>query len=276
MICGKLSLVLPAHNEEKNLPPVVHRALTVLPDLVESFEIVIVNDGSKDGTGPLIDRLAAEHPEVIAVHHEVNRGYGSALTSGFNAATGDYLMFMDADQQFDSADLSYLAPFVGQYDIVAGYRIKRQDPAYRILYARIFKYAVRILFGVRLRDIDCAFKVFRADLLRSIDLVSPGALINTEIMAKATRAGATAVEIGVNHYPRPTGESSGGSPRVVFRAMLETLRLWRRMQHYTPPTGVTSGEPTDRPAGLSPLAALILAASTILAVATAFWRRTRS
>lgn len=268
MIRGRLSLVLPAHNEVDNLSAVVHRALDVLPQLVEEFQIVIVNDGSRDGTGPLADELAAADERITVVHHPRNRGYGAALTSGFSAATGDYIMFMDSDQQFDIADLSFLTPFIGQYDLVAGYRVNRQDALYRIVYAWIFNVAVRILFGVRLRDVDCAFKVFRADLLRAIDLTSPGALINTEILAKAERAGATWIEVGVNHYPRPAGESSGGSPRVVFRAMKETIALWLRLRDYTPPVGVTSGEPPPHRVanGLAGVVGGIVGALTAVAV----------
>ncbi len=242
MIPGKLSLVLPAHNEIDNIPVVTQRALDVLPELAESFEIIVVDDGSVDGTGELIDRLAAENPLIRAIHHPKNRGYGAALTSGFQAAGGDFIMFMDSDQQFDIADLSYLSPFVGKYDIVAGYRIDRQDAFYRILYARTFKLAVRFLFGVNLRDTDCAFKVFRADLLKTMKLESPGALINTEILAKSRRSCASQIEVGVHHYPRAAGESSGGSPKVVFRAMKETILLWLRMRSYQPST-MGNGKP---------------------------------
>lgn len=234
MIPGKLSLVLPAHNEIENIHEVTRRALDVMPELAESFEIIVVDDGSTDGTGEVLDQIADAHPEVQPVHHSKNRGYGAALTSGFAAATGDHIMFMDSDLQFDIADLSHLAPFVSQYDIVAGYRINRQDAGYRILYANMFKLAVRLLFGVRLRDIDCAFKVFRADLLKSMRLESPGALINTEILAKAAKAHASHIEVGVHHYPRQRGDSSGGSPRVVFRAMKETILLWGKMRSYVP------------------------------------------
>jgi glycosyltransferase involved in cell wall biosynthesis len=236
MIPGKLSLVLPAHNEVTNISDVTRRALDVLPQLAEAFEIIVVDDGSTDGTTELLDRLALEQPQIVPVHHPRNRGYGAALASGFAAATGDHIMFMDSDQQFDIADLSYLAPFVARYDIVAGYRIDRQDATYRILYANIFKLAVRLLFRVQLRDIDCAFKVFRADMLKSMKLESPGALINTEILAKSARCSASYVEVGVHHYPRKSGESSGGSPRVVVRAMKETVLLWARMRSYVPQT----------------------------------------
>lgn len=273
MISGKLSVVLPAHNECDNLPAVVARAEEVLPELVCDYELVIVDDGSRDGTTELADGLARRNRRIQVVHHPVNRGYGAALTSGFAAARGDYIMFMDADRQFDIADLSLLGPFVGKYDIVAGYRIDRQDARHRILYAHLFKVAMRLLFGIRLRDIDCAFKVFRADLLKEARLESPGALINTEILAKARRAGASWVEIGVHHYPRPAGESSGGSARVIARAMRETLRLWRRMLRYQPP---------DRKAGTAagdlPLLAVAsgLLAGLVIGLTSLIVRRRRS
>ena len=190
-IPGSLSLVLPAHNEEANIGHVVGRALAVLPDFTDTFEIIVVNDGSRDATGRIVDELAKTHPAVRPIHHRRNRGYGSALTTGFAASTGDYVMFMDADRQFDVADLALLSPFVGAFDMVAGFRMERNDPFHRRVFAEVFNVTVRVLFGVHLRDIDCAFKVFRGDLLRSLDLTAPGALINTEIQAKARRQGAT-------------------------------------------------------------------------------------
>jgi glycosyltransferase involved in cell wall biosynthesis len=226
----KLSLVLPAHNEAENIEVVVKRALDVLPRVVRNVEVIVVNDGSRDETGAIIDRLAGEHPDVHAIHHPVNRGYGAALTSGFRAATGDSIMFMDADRQFDIADINALLPYVPYYDIVAGYRIQRRDPVYRRMYGKLFGLVVWVLFGVHLRDTDCAFKIYRADLLNTIELTTPGALINTEMLARSKRRGATIVEVGVNHYPRLAGESSGGSPRVVFRAMGETIKLWTRLR----------------------------------------------
>jgi glycosyltransferase involved in cell wall biosynthesis len=243
MIDGKLSLVLPAHNEEANLRPVVERALEVLPQQCRDWEVIVVNDGSRDRTGEIAAELAAANPErVRVVTHPRNRGYGAALASGFAAATGDYLMFMDSDRQFDIADLERLAPFVGVYDIVAGYRIKRNDPWYRFVIGYTFNAIVTVLFGITLRDIDCGFKVFRADLLKGMELTTHGALINTEIHAKANRQGATLVEVGVNHYPRLIGEQSGVKVSVITRAMVEILKLWWRMQSYQPPATLAGAD----------------------------------
>jgi glycosyltransferase involved in cell wall biosynthesis len=243
MLDAKLSVVMPAHNEEANIEAVVRSCLEKLPGMVRDFEVVVVNDGSRDATGQILDRLGTEDAHVVPIHHPVNRGYGDALTTGFNNTKGDYVMFMDSDRQFDIADLERLVPYIGQYDVVAGYRIHRQDPAVRLLYAGIFNWAVRIFFGIRVRDIDCAFKVFRGDLLRGMNLEIGGALINTEMLAKARRQGATLTEVGVNHYPRQEGQQSGGSFKVVFRAMKNFWRLWWRMRTWTPPGGVVVRQP---------------------------------
>lgn len=270
-IPGDLSLVLPAYNEEANLAVVVERALRVLPRFVDDFEVIVVDDGSRDATGRIADGLAAGDARVKVVRHSRNRGYGAALTSGFAASRGDYVMFMDADQQFDVADLALLVPFVGRFDIVAGFRLERSDRLHRRIFAETFNVVVRVLFGVHLRDIDCAFKVFRGDLLRSLELSSPGALINTEIQAKARRRGASLEQIGVHHYPRVAGEATGGSLRVIARAMLETVALWWRLRTYRPqiagpsaPRGGALGESTGAVVWGVGLAALVAIAKRVV------------
>ncbi len=240
---GKLSLVLPAHNEEPNIKTVVEEAAQVLPTAFTDYEVIVVNDGSKDRTLEIAQALASDNPHVRVVNHPVNQGYGAAVTSGFNAATGDYIMFMDSDRQFDINDIHRLTPFVAEYDIVAGYRIKRNDPAHRLLNARIFGLAVTLLFNLGVRDIDCAFKIIHADVLKGINLQSPGALINTEILAKARAQGRSIYQVGVNHYARLEGEQSGASLKVVVRAFLEIIRLWWRMRSYVPPSGVVVDKP---------------------------------
>lgn len=240
---GKISLVLPAHNEEPNIRTVVEEAAQVLPTAFTDYEIVVVNDGSKDRTLEIARQLEHENNHVRVVNHPVNRGYGAALTSGFNGATGDFIMFMDSDRQFDINDIHLLTPYANDFDIVAGYRIKRNDPAHRLLNARIFGLAVKLLFDIQVRDIDCAFKIMRAEVLRGINLESPGALINTEMLAKAKVQGCNLTQVGVNHYPRLAGEQSGASVKVVLRAFREMLRLWWRMKDYVPPSGVVVERP---------------------------------
>lgn len=271
MIEGKLSLVLPAHNEEENIAAVVHDAEAVLPTIFSDYEVVVVNDGSKDRTGEIADQLAAANPHVRVIHHEVNRGYGDTITTGMNAAKGDYIMFTDSDRQFDLRDLNRLAPYVPHYDIVAGYRIKRNDPAMRLLYARLFNVAVQLLFNVHVRDIDCAFKVFHADVLKGMNLQARYGLINAEILAKANVRGRTIVEVGVNHLPRTAGEQSGGSWKVVSRSMKETLKLWLRMRDYVPPDGVIVPQPPN------PTLRLVLGAgAAVVALFSVLLLRTRN
>lgn len=269
---GSFSLVLPAHNEGENIEPVVRRALAVLPTFFNDFEIIVVNDGSRDNTGEIIDRLALEDDRVRAVHHPKNRGYGGALTSGFEASTGDRVMFMDSDRQFDIADIERLYPFISTHEIVAGFRMLRQDELHRRVFAEVFNLVVRVLFGVHLRDIDCAFKIFDGQLIRSLQLSSPGALINTEIQAKARRQGAHLQQVGVRHFPRIAGEATGGNPRVIARAMKETVVLWWAMRSYQPPP--------DRPHVNGPYrlgdALVVTGALTGAAMLMGLVRRTRS
>jgi glycosyltransferase involved in cell wall biosynthesis len=267
---GKISLVLPAHNEEPNIRTVVEEAAAVLPTAFTGYEIIVVNDGSKDRTLEIATALSEEDPNVRVVNHPVNRGYGAALTSGFNAATGDYIMFMDSDRQFDINDIHLLKPYVGDYDIVAGFRKKRNDPTHRLINAAIFGFAVRLLFDINVRDIDCAFKVMRSDVLKGINLESPGALINTEILAKARAQGRSIYQVGVNHYPSLEGEQSGASLKVVFRAFWELVRLWWRMRTYVPPSGeVIQPPPTWRGFALAGLG-LIVALFFLRAVGSLF------
>lgn len=240
---GPLSLVLPAHNEAANIEAVIQHALDVLPAYTDEFEIVVVNDGSRDETKAILERLSAEDSRIKPVHHAVNRGYGGALISGFNATSGAYVMFMDADRQFDIADIRNLSPFVALFEVVAGFRMERNDPMIRRINAELFNLAVRVLFGVHLRDIDCAFKIFDGAMLRSLDLSAPGALINAEIQAKLRRQGATVVQVGVHHYPRVAGTATGGSPRVILRAMWETIVLWIKMHTYQPPASAPAPRP---------------------------------
>lgn len=242
-IPGTLSLVLPAYNEEANIEIVVRRALEILPTYTDGFEIIVVNDGSRDGTAAIIDRLAKEDGRVRPVHHRVNQGYAGAVTSGFKASTCNYVMFMDADRQFDIADIRLLTPFVPLFDIVAGFRMERSDTIVRRINAEIFNLAIRILFDVHIRDLDCAFKIFRGDLIRSLELTSGGALLNAETQAKLRRQGATMVQVGVPHYPRVAGHATGGSVRVILRAMKGTVVLWLRMHRYTPPASAPAARP---------------------------------
>lgn len=230
-----LTFFFPAHNEADNIEALVQEALTALPELADEFEIICVDDGSRDATPALADDLARQHSTVRVVHHPQNRGYGSALRSGFGAARYPLICFLDGDRQFHVADLRRLVDRLAQPDapdVVVGYRLRRADPALRLLYARAYRLALRLLYGLRVRDPDCACKLFRRSVLEDIRLESGGAFMSAELLIKLQQRGRRIVEVGVPHYPRTAGSASGANPRVVFRAVRDfwrlRLRLWFR------------------------------------------------
>ncbi len=231
---ARLSFFFPAHNEEANLEGLVEEALVALPSIAETFEIIAVDDGSKDRTGEIADRLAAAHPGVVrVVHHEVNRGYGGALRSGFEASRYELLAFTDGDRQFRVADLALLTSRLAEGDrpdVVVGYRIRRADPFIRVVYARSYKLANRIFFGLRVRDVDCACKLFRREALDGVRVESGGAFFSAELLIKILKAGRVIAEVGVPHYARTAGSPTGARPSVIWRAVKDfwalRLRLW--------------------------------------------------
>jgi glycosyltransferase involved in cell wall biosynthesis len=229
-----LSYFFPAHNEEANLEGLVTEALATLPALAETFEIVIVDDGSKDGTGRIADELTAANPDVVrAVHHPVNLGYGAALLSGFRATLHDHVAFTDGDRQFRVADVGRLIDRMAEADrpdVVVGYRIKRADPLVRTLYARAYRLANRIFFGLKVRDVDCACKLFRRTALDGLAIESGGAFFSAELLIKLRAADRSVAEVGVPHHPRTAGSPTGAKPSVVLRAVRDfwnlRLRMW--------------------------------------------------
>lgn len=222
----ELSLFYPMYNEEGNVEEAVRRALSVLPRYADRFEVILVDDGSRDATPEIADRLAAQYPAVRVVHHETNRGYGAALTSGIRASAHAWIFYTDGDNQFDLEEIGLLLPLRETHEIVTGYRIQRSDPWFRTVNARIYNLLIRMLFGIRCRDVDCAFKLYRGEIFDGMELTSRGALIDAEIFARARKRGARIAEIGVHHYPRTTGQQTGASPAVVLRAFRELFRLW--------------------------------------------------
>ena len=231
---AELSYFFPAHNEEANLEPLVDEALATLPTLADRFEIVIVDDGSQDRTGAIADRLVAAHPEIVrVVHHPVNLGYGAAIRSGFRAARFDSVAYTDGDRQFKVVDLGRLTGRMAQADrpdAVIGFRIKRADPIIRTVYARTYRLANRLLFGLTATDVDCACKLFRRDALSGIRVDSGGAFLSAELLIKFQARGRSVVEVGVPHYPRTAGSPTGARPAVIFRAVRDfwtlRLRMW--------------------------------------------------
>jgi glycosyltransferase involved in cell wall biosynthesis len=228
-----LSVIFPAFNEEDNIRHTVESARRVLPKLAQTWEIILVNDGSKDGTTPICDELAAQYPEVRAIHHVDNRGYGAALKSGILAARYDFIFFTDSDGQFDLEELEHLIEWSSHYEIVTGYRAKRQDPPHRLINAWGWKMLVRMVLGVKVRDIDCAFKIFQRSVFDRVQIRSVGAMVNTEILAQAIGFGMRIHEVKVSHYPRRHGRPSGANLRVILKAFRELFRLWGQLRNVT-------------------------------------------
>jgi len=229
-----LSLIFPAFNEEANIRAVVEDAYRTIPKLAPIFEIIVVNDGSKDRTGEICDRLAEELPNVRVVHHARNCGYGAALKSGIKRARYDLIFFTDADGQFDLKEVAALLEQTDACDIVAGYRAQRQDPPHRLLFAWGWNILVRLVLGIRIRDIDCAFKAFNRRVFNSIQIQSVGAMVNTEIFAQASKFGMTVKEVRVSHFPRRHGKPTGSKFAVISKAFRELIKMRRMLHTITP------------------------------------------
>ncbi len=226
-----LSVILPAHNEEAIIAKTLYTVIQILTAWVRDFEIIVVNDGSQDRTGLIVEELARVYPRVRLLTHPVNQGYGAALVSGFKMVTKELAFFMDADGQFDIRDLEQFFPLIERYDAVLGYRIDRQDTWMRKLNAWGWKMVVRAFLGLRVRDIDCAFKLYRADFFREQHLETRGAMINAEILYKFTQAGYTYTEVGTRHLPRRAGRATGARPSVIARAFRELFIYGWKWRH---------------------------------------------
>lgn len=225
-----LTIMFPCYNEEANVERVTRAALEVGRKIADDLEVLIVNDGSRDRTGEIADRLAAEIPEVRAVHNRPNRGYGGALARGFREATKDWIFYTDGDGQFDFGELPRLLPLLETHDVVSCYRIDRKDPLMRKVNALAWSTLVNLLFRIGLRDIDCAFKIYPRSFIERIELLSTGALIDTEMLAKARNHKLSIAQLGVHHYPRTAGQQTGANLKVILRAFRELFRLRGRIR----------------------------------------------
>jgi len=228
-----LSVVFPAFKEYANIRTVVEEAHGTVPKLASIFEIIVVNDGSKDRTREICDRLVEELSNVRVIHHPRNRGYGAALKSGISLARHDLIFFTDADGQFDLKEVASLLEQADAYDIVAGYRARRQDPPHRLLFAWGWNVLVRLVLGIKIRDIDCAFKVFNRRVFDKVQINSVGAMVNTEIFAQVFRFGMTVKEVPVSHFPRRHGKPTGGNPAVIIKAFRELIKIRRKINTIT-------------------------------------------
>jgi len=222
-----ISAVLPAYDEEENIEKATRDMAAVLTSLdLRDWEVIIVDDGSKDRTSEICDRLVAEDPQHIRVfHHQPNRGYAEALKTGFSSARHQLIFYTDSDNQFDVKEMKRLLPLIEDADIVCGFRIYRFDPLTRLILSWVFNLVVRIMFRINVRDIDCAFKLFRREVFDKVTIESKKFFVDAEVLAKAKYYGFRLVELGVRHYPRPAGRSTVRASHV-FSTLRELAHIW--------------------------------------------------
>lgn len=225
-----VSAFFPAHNEVDNIGLLTEKTVQILSEHVDDFEVLIINDGSADGTRERAEELARKHPQVRAVHHDVNRGYGGAVKTGIASCTKDWIFFTDGDGQFDVNEIPLLLEHVGESDAVVGYRLNRRDPLHRKAFAFCWGTLIRCLFGFAYRDLDCAFKIFKRRFFEGVELKAEGAVISVEFFSILKKNHARVTQVGVHHYPRTAGQQSGGSPKVVLRAFKELLLLYNQLK----------------------------------------------
>ena len=223
---NSISVAMPAYNEEENIGPMIADVVRVIDSLVDDYEVLVVDDGSRDRTAAIVQEMAAEHPQVRLVQHPVNQGYGAAVFTGFISATKELILLVDSDRQFRLEEAGRLLAMIGQADLVAGYRAPRRDPFLRVFYGWGWSALVTLLFGYTVRDIDCAFKLFRREIIECISdqISSRGATFSAEFLVRAKRAGYRFREVPVSHLPRTVGSQTGARLDVITRAFRE---LWR-------------------------------------------------
>ncbi len=240
-----LSVFFPAYNDGGTIASMVIRTVKTASELTPDFEVIVVDDGSADGTADIADELARTYPQVRAVHHPTNRDYGAALQTGFRSATKELIFYTDGDAQYDPTELALLWPHMtADVDLVNGYKISRADPIHRIVIGRLYHNIVSVLFGLRLRDVDCDFRLMRRRIFERINLEKTSGIICVEMIKKIQDAGFRIVEVPVHHFHRAYGRSEFFNFRRLFRTGRDLLVLWYAL--------VVRGE--HRRPGVTPLA----------------------
>lgn len=226
----KVSLFFPAYNEEANIEKSVRQAVEVLDKCgLEDYEVIVVNDGSKDRTLEIGEQLAQENPRVRVVSNNPNKGYGGALITGFESAKYPVVMYCGADLQFDLGEIPKFLEHIEGHDAVLGYRAKRNDPFIRRANAFMWGTLVKTVLGFRVKDVDCGFKAYKKDVLEQVSHTSNGAMIDTEVLASFFKKGFKAIEIPVAHFPRVAGSSTGANIKVIVKAFKDLAQLYRQI-----------------------------------------------
>jgi glycosyltransferase involved in cell wall biosynthesis len=227
---ASVSAMFPCYNDAVTIPRLVDDVYAALSPLVDEVEVIVVNDGSTDGSRDVLDELATTRPWLRPIHHEANRGYGGALITGFEAAQHEWIFYTDGDAQYDAAEACVLVPLAtDDVDIVQGYKIGRGDPLYRKVIGRVYHRVVKLLFRLPVRDTDCDFRLFRRQLIVDHPLTSTSGVICVEMMRTFAQSGARFVETPVHHYFRPSGRSQFFRVPAIARSARQLLSLWWRM-----------------------------------------------
>jgi len=225
-----LSIFFPAYNDGGTIASLVILAVQIAGRLTSDFEVIVVNDGSSDATRDILDDLVRTYPNVRAIHHPQNRGYGAALRTGFAAATKDLIAYTDGDAQYDPAELPALwNRLTPEADMVTGYKISRSDPWHRVVIGRVYHHTVKFLFRLRVRDVDCDFRLMRREIFDRVKLEKDTGVICLVLMRKIQDAGFRVVEVPVHHYHRLHGRSQFFNFKRVFWTGIDVLRLWVKL-----------------------------------------------
>jgi glycosyltransferase involved in cell wall biosynthesis len=230
-----ISLFFPAYNEEANVGGTIEQSVAILEPLGCEYEVIIVDDGSKDRTAEIVTDYTQKNKHVVLKKHEKNKGYGGALQTGFQSSRYGLIFFSDCDLQFDLSELKSFIDLMKQdasIDVVIGYRIKRADPFIRKLNAFGWKMWARLLFGLNVKDIDCAFKLFKKEVIDNIEIESSGALITVELLTKIKNMGYKMAQLGVHHYSRKEGTQTGAKIGVIIRAFYESFKLYGKIKRF--------------------------------------------
>ena len=223
-----ISVFFPAYNDAGTITSMVITSLLTLRELTDDYEVIVIDDGSKDHTPAVLDELARVYPqEVRIVHHPQNRGYGGALRSGFSAATKEWIFYTDGDAQYDPRELKNLAALASdEVDFINGWKIERNDPLHRIIIGRIYQYIIKLGFGLHLRDVDCDFRLMRRDVFDEVELTSDSGVICVELMKKVQDAGFRLTETPVHHFHRAYGKSQFFNYPRLYRVARDLSKLW--------------------------------------------------
>ncbi len=238
MINKSISVFLPALNEEENIKDCVASVNQYLHKRFKDYEILVIASGSTDKTAEIVSNLVKKNKHIKLINFKNKLGYGTALQSGFARSSKELIFYTDSDNQFDIKDLDKLLPLLKSYDIISGYRINRQDPPMRIFIANAYNILIRVLFGLKIRDVDASFKLYKREVFDNIQLKSKTGLIDAEVLIKAKKKGFSIGQIGVGHYPRTKGKTVYGTgkrntfvrPSVIMEILKEIKRLWSELR----------------------------------------------